>query len=153
MKKILLILSQGRNSSDVVTQALRLASEPHSMLHVVYVVDQDMAKQVERDLAETGFIGDKPGEGVTSALQAEYVQRGLKILEDIRKKAANANVAIEAETRHGIFLDVCEEMGNAPEVEVLVFSPRKEGFFKKMFEGSEISKLKGRVRAAIKTYS
>jgi len=152
MKQVLLIMTPGRQSTEALHWCLHHVKEKNKTLKVIYVVDEGMTLQLEESIAETGFIGDKPGEELKESLDKEYFERGKKILEQVEKQARTFQAPCKTELKRGSYLDICEKEAGEELVDILVVTEKKEGFFKKLFEGTESHQLKGRVCCEIKVY-
>ncbi|MBI4412561.1 MAG: universal stress protein [Deltaproteobacteria bacterium] len=152
MKKILLIITPGRQSTEALHYALHKAKETKGTLKVVYIIDREMTQDLQNNLAEIGFIGDRPGEELSDALNKEYHARGKKVLEEVEKQARTFQVPVESELKTGSYLDICEEEVRKETPTLLVATEKKDSFLKKVFEGSETKRLKDRVSCELKVY-
>lgn len=151
-KKILLMITPGRQSTEALHFALHKAKDIKGTLKVLYVIDNEMTQDLQNNLAEIGFIGDKPGEELSDALNKEYLARGKKVLEEVEKQARTFQVPVEAELKTGSYLDICEEEVRKETPALLVATEKKDSFLKKVFEGTEAKRLKDRVSCEIKIY-
>ena len=151
-KKILLVMTPGRQSTEALHFALHKAKEAKGTLKVAYIIDREMTQDLQNNLAEIGFIGDRPGEELSDALNKEYHARGKKVLEEVEKQARTFKVPVESELKEGSYLEICGELCRKEDASLLVITEKKDSFLKKVFEGSEAKKLKDRISCEIKVY-
>jgi len=152
MTKILHIITPGRQSTEALHWSLHKAKESKRMLKVVYIIDQDTANEVQKNLADVGFTGDKQGVELTNALNKEFRERGKKVIEEVEKQCRTFGVSFEVDIKTGNYLEVCESLAKDKIVEIIVVTERKGSFIKKIFEGSELKKLREVVSCEIKAY-
>ena len=124
-KKILLMVSSGRQSTEALHFAMHKAKEMKGGLRVIYAVD--------------------------SATPEDPMQTK-KALEGIEKQARTFQVPVETESKTGSYFHLCEEFARKDDVALLVVAEKKDSFLKKVFEESETKKLKDRVACEIKVY-
>ena len=77
---------------------------------------------------------------------------GKKYLEDFEKQARTFQVGYDSRLMMGDYLKACEDLSKEGESAVIVFLEKQKGFFKKLFEGSELDGLRMRFVCEMKVY-
>jgi len=150
--ELLVIMSPERRSQEAIHFAVAQAAEQKMSLKAVYVIEESILKAVEKELAEIGFIGDKPGHEVSAALQKEHESRGQKVLDEISKESAKHNVSVTTEIVTGYYFRVCDELAASSAVGAVVVIDLKKGFFKKIFSTDEIKLLESSCHKPVYSY-
>ena len=123
-KKIVLMVSPGRQSTEAFHFCLHKAKEGGRKLSVIYALNGD---------------GESP-------------ERSKKILEEAARQCRTFQVPFETGVQSGDYFELCSRLTTNGEVDLLVVAEKKRGFFKKLIEGSESGRLKGRVSCDLKIY-
>ena len=150
--ELVIVLSPERRSKQALEFAVRRACEAKLTLRVVYVLEESIIKAVERELAEIGFIGDKPGHEVAEALQKEHTSRGQKIIDELGRLAKVQNVSLEQEFVTGYYCQVCDEFARKNFVAELVLVSLKRGFLQKIFSSDELKQVAACCHKPIHTF-
>lgn len=77
---------------------------------------------------------------------------GKKYLEDFEKQARTFQIGYDTRLMAGEYFTVCENLSKEAETSVIVLLEKKKGFFKKLFEGSELDGLQTRLGCEMKVY-
>lgn len=123
-KKIVLVVSEGRQSTEAFHFCLHRAKEAGRKLAVVCVAN---------------------GNGASP----EWSQ---KILGEAARQCRTFQVPFETQTQSGDYADVCQQLSSECDTALLVVTKKKRSFIKKWVEGSESFRLKDRVSCELKTY-
>ncbi|EKD41324.1 MAG: hypothetical protein ACD_73C00768G0003 [uncultured bacterium] len=150
--ELLIVLSPERKSREAMQFSIAHAKEKNLSIKAVYVVEESITKAVEKEMAETGFIGDKPGSEVTTALNKDHKTRGEKILADFKQLALKFGLAVKTEIKAGFYARVCEELANASLVSEIIFISRKRGFIDKLFGVDEVKQFKSAIDKPVHSY-
>lgn len=150
--ELLIVLSPERKSGEAMQFSVAYAREKNLSLNVVYVVEESITKAVEKEMSEIGFIGDKPGSEVTTALIREYEARGQKILLAFKDLAQKFGLAVKTEIRAGFYIQLCEELAAQSLVSEIIFITRKKGFMDKLFGVDEVKQFKNVVGKPVHSY-
>lgn len=130
VKKVLLVITHNRQSTEALHFALHKAKETKGTLCVIYIIDAEIiGEDTQREL------------------------HGKKVLEEVEKQARTFQVPVESALKTGSYWDICSELSHGEDVALLVLTQKKVSFLKKVFETSETNKLKDRVSCEIKIYS
>lgn len=152
MKTILLIITPGRQSTEALHWCLHKAKELQHNLKVIYAVDNEMTNEIEQSIADTGFIGEKPGEELKTALEKEFYERGKSVLTEIERQGVTFQCPLKTELKTGSYFEICEQEANKEEVDLLVVLEKKVSFLKKIFKGPELDDLRERISCEVKVY-
>ena len=83
MKGVLLIISSTRMSQNSVEYAMRICKSENLPLHVIFILDSELADSIFDQLTMEGYLGERPGEIVHQAVLQEYEIRGRAKLEEL----------------------------------------------------------------------
>ena len=112
----ILLATDGTVASDeAVTHAITLAEVHDAVLHVLYVVDEDVV---------TAYSGDEyvdEAEGPEHGLE----EHGEETLADVRERAAAANVDVETALRHGRPAETIVGYADDHDVDLLVLGTKR----------------------------
>lgn len=152
-RKVLLIVSQNRQSTEGFHWALHTCKESERSLKMVYVVDCETTDTIQESLAASGTVGDKPGADLSQALNKEYAERAKTVISEMEKQCRTFQVPFESKITEGNYLEqVAQEAGDA-EVDLLVVTEKKKSFFARLFEGSESKNIAARINCELKVYT
>ena len=104
MAGVLLILSQMRDGTDVVTRAVEKAAEDGCEFLVLSVLDPAVMGKAASRLTEQGQVGTTPSRGLAKSIQARHEQLAREQTADVLERAQAASVATRAIVRHGDYV-------------------------------------------------
>lgn len=120
--KILLIITPERQSTEALHWCLHKAKQADKSIEIVCVIDKEFHEKVKG------------------------------VIEEVEKQCRSFNVSYETDIKLGNYLEVCESLAREKKVDVMVVTEKKPPILKKIFECSEVKKLRERVSCEIKVY-
>lgn len=90
---------------------------------------------------------------VVSILEASANDRDQKLLAEIERQCRTFQVPFEAKILSGDYFELCRELANQKDVDILVVTEKKRSLLKKLFGDSEVKRLREQVFCEIKTYT
>lgn len=151
-QQVVLVLTPGRICDEALHWCYHQCTENKLNLRVVYLIDEVFSRQIEKTLADNGFIGDKPSRDLTQALDQEYQNRAKKFLDLVRKESHTFGLKPTLELIHGSYLDHCVAVGQRAETKVLVVIEKKSGFFSKIFKRDAFLEIKDQIKCELKVF-
>lgn len=152
MEKILYIMTPGRQSTEALHWCLHKTKELQLTLRIVYVVDEELSRNIGRSMSEIGFVGETPSAELSEALNKEYQDRAYKIIEEVERQCRTFAIPFETAIKEGGYIDICLEEANGGGIRILTVVQQKEGLFKKFFASSDTSQLVGKIPCELKVY-
>lgn len=107
MLTVLLVISTTRESPKTIQYALKRVKELKARLVALCVIDTTLPSSILQKLADSGFVGDKPGEEVYSQILQEYNQRAEKKLQEISGAAERDGILVRTILRQGDLVSEC----------------------------------------------
>ncbi len=138
MLNILLVVSTTRDSPKTVTYAVKRVKELNGRLIVLCVIDTSMAHSIQGKLADSGFVGDKPGEELYQKILEEYKQRGEKKLAEVAQAAHQEGIEAETILREGDLAQECLEFIEQKQVYAVIVGRKKTSKLSQFIFGSPI---------------
>jgi hypothetical protein len=124
MAGVLLILSEMRDGTDVVTRAVEKAAEDRCELLVLSVLDPAVMGKAASRLTEQGQVGTTPSRGLAKSVQARHEQLAREQTADILERARAASVATRAIVRHGNYVREATEVITAERPDTVMIEKR-----------------------------
>ncbi|MDH4100270.1 MAG: universal stress protein [Nitrospirota bacterium] len=149
-KTIMLVLSTTRQSPVTVDEAIVTAKKDEAELVVLFVNDSKIPSMVFDRMADYDFIGDKPSEELTTAIQREYCLRGNALLDEIEKKAKAEGVSCKTIIEGGEFVETCLKMVERYRVDLVIMNRMKRSAISRFFLGSAVDKLTANAPCPVK---
>ena len=150
LKTIMLVLSTTRQSPVTVEEAIATAKREDAELIILFVNDAKIPGMVFDRMADYDFIGDKPSEELTTAIQREYCLRGNALLDEIEKKAREEGVRCRAVIEGGEFVETCLKMVGRYRVDLIIMNRMKRSAISRFFLGSAVDKLTANAPCPVK---
>ena len=125
MQTVLLVLSTTRESPKTVAYALRRTKELGGKLAILCVIDTQLPSSIQEKLADSGFVGDKPGQEVYAQILKEYKQRGEKKLSEVLETARKEGLQVQASLREGDLVEECLTAIDQENASVVIIGRKK----------------------------
>lgn len=149
-KTIMLVLSTTRQSPVTVEEAIATAKSENAELIVLFVNDAQIPGMIFERMTDYDFIGDKPSEELSTAIQREYCLRGNALLDEIEKKAKAEGVRCKTIIEGGEFVDACLKMVERYRVDLIIVNRLKRSSLSRFFFGSAVDKLAANAPCPVK---
>jgi hypothetical protein len=133
MKKLLLVISQQRESKKSVEYSLSKAIKDNLSIEIIYIIDEKMTGNLEACLSEMGFVGEKPGDDLVKELNQEYIKRGEEKITEISKLAEEKKIPLKGEVLKGNYQEEVLKKAVMKEVEMIVINQKSKSIFHKIF--------------------
>lgn len=124
MAGVLLILSEMRDGTDVVTRAVEKAAEDGCELLVLSVLDPEVMGKAASRITEQGQVGTTPSRGLAKSVQARHEQLAREQTADVLEHARAASVATRAIVRHGDYVREATEVITAERPDTVMIEKR-----------------------------
>ncbi|MCK4738459.1 MAG: universal stress protein [Deltaproteobacteria bacterium] len=141
MKKVMLILSTSRTSTEAVNFAVKKAKALGGGLLALYIIESELTDELFDRFTDIGFIGDKPSTELTMAVQKEYRQRGYEEVGRVQVLAMEEGIDFDALTIDGDFTKVALQVIDERDIGLVVAVKRKLSFLKRYFSRSVVDEL------------
>ena len=141
-KTVLLVLATSGTSDKAVETAVAAAKERGASLTALYLIEEELAREVFDRFSDIGFIGEKPSMELTEALMKDYRQRGYEELGRVQVRAMEEAVEYAPLLEQGDYLDKVVEVIEERGAELAVVVRRKPNALLRYFSRSVADELK-----------
>jgi len=148
-RNILLVISTTRESPRTIDYALRRAQELKGKLVALCVIDTALPNSIVEKLADSGFVGDKPGEEVYAEIMEEYEQRGEKKLAEIVEAARKNVIPAKGVLKKGDLIEECLKAAQEEKAAVVIVGRKKMSKLSRFIFGSPIQKIEENCRCPV----
>lgn len=138
MTTVLLVISTTRESPKTVAYALKRVKELQGRLIALCVIDTSLADSIVQKLADTGVVGDKPGEEIFGKIMEEYKQRGAGKLSEITEAGKKNGITVKAVLREGDLVGECLKAIEEEKAYVVIVGRKKVSKLSQFIFGSPI---------------
>lgn len=142
MKRILVILSPSRMSSECVEWALSAAEKEGGELVAVFILDTTVSLEVQERLDDLGFLGSTPSGQFMDAMRREQERQGTRELERIRRAAEDRNTTCRTMLLEGDFLGRSLEVAEGEEADAIFVARRERPRLSRLVSGSQVNALR-----------
>lgn len=149
MQTVLLVLSTTRESPKTVAYALRRTKELGGRLVILCVIDTRLPASIQEKLADSGFVGDKPGQDVYVQILQEYKQRGEKKLAEVAEAARREGLDATTALREGDIVEECLSAIDRENVSVVIIGKKKISKLSQFIFGSPIKLLEKNAKCPV----
>ncbi len=130
---------------EVVSAAIKEASDTDDELVVLTVLDPAIPTKVVAQFLETGHIGARPSQDFLDSLYQRHEQLALQQAEDIAAQASDANIPVRSEIRRGPYDEETAEVIKELSPRAVVIEKRKRSLLRFATEDTFIDDLKREV--------
>lgn len=141
MDTLLLVISTTRESPKTISYALKRAKELGGSLTVLCVIDTELPASIMNKLADTGFVGDKPGEEIYTKILNEYGLRGQKKLDEIAFMAREQGVGVKTVLKKGDLVEECLAAIDREKTQAVIIGRKKMSKLSQFIFGSPIKQI------------
>lgn len=149
METVLLVISTTRESPRTIGYALRRVEELKAKLAILCVIDTDLPSSILNKLADSGFVGDKPGEEVYGKILEEYKQRGERKLIEIAEAAKKAGLEVKTILREGDLVGECLSAIEREKARLVIVGKKKASKLSQFIFGSPIKQIEQNARCPV----
>lgn len=149
MLTVLLVISTTRESPKTIDYALKRVKELKGRLIVLCVIDTKLPTSIMEKLADTGFVGDKPGTEVFSQILEEYKQRGEKKLAEISEAAKKEGISVKTVLEQGDLVDECLKAIDKEKAYVVIVGKKKMSKLSQFIFGSPIKLIEKNAKCPV----
>ncbi|MBI2082726.1 MAG: universal stress protein [Deltaproteobacteria bacterium] len=149
MLTVLLVVSTTRESPKTVEYALKRVKELNARLVTLCVIDTKLPQAIQEKLADSGFVGDKPGEGFFKDVMEEYRQRGERKLQEICQAAEKLSIPTKGILREGDFIKECLNAIEEEKAYVVIIGKKKISKLSQFIFGSPIKQIESNARCPV----
>ena len=147
-----LALTTVEQAPEVVDAALDFASAKKAKLFAVFILDESVPAAIFEKLTDIGFIGEKPGAELESAVSLEYRRQAMTTLTEIEGLAEAKGVDCETGVVEGDFMDKCLEVVAKYAADTLIIVRTRRSFLSRLLAGTGIDELVRRAPCEIKVF-
>ncbi len=149
MVNILLVLSTTRESPRTIDYAFKRVQELKGNLVALCVIDTSLAASIQEKLADSAFIGDKPGEDVYQKILEEYKQRGERKLKEIEDAAQKHHISIKTILREGDIVKECLDTIDQVKAFAVIIGRKKRSKLSQFIFGSPIKLIEKNAKCPV----
>lgn len=147
-----LALTTVEQAPEAVEAAIDFAVAKKAKLFAVFILDETVPTAIFEKLTDIGFIGEKPGAELESAVSLEYRRQAISTLAEIEGLAEAKGVDCETEIIEGDFMDKCLEIAAKYTADTLIIVRTRQSFLSRLFAGTGIDELVRRAPCEIKVF-
>ncbi len=139
--RFLMVLSAVGQSTEAIEAAVDFAAAKQASLAVVFIMDEMVAEAIFEKLTDIGFIGEKPGTELESAVSAEYRRQAEEALAEVGRIAKERGVTVTSEITEGEFLDKSLDAVAKYAADILIMIRTRQSWLARTFGSTGISEL------------
>ncbi len=139
--QFVMVLSALGPTAEAVEAAVSFAAAKGARLAVVFVLDESVSGAIFEKLTDIGFIGEKPGTELESAVSAEYRRQAEESLVEVERAARAHGVEITSEITIGEFLDKSLDAVAKHAADTLIVIRTRQSWLSRVFGSTSISEL------------
>ncbi len=139
--RFLMVLSTVGQSAEAIEAAVDFAAAKQASLAVVFVMDEMVSEAIFEKLTDIGFIGEKPGTELESAVNAEYRRQAEEALAEVGRTADERGVTVTSEITEGEFLDKSLDAVAKYAADTLIIIRTRESWLARTFGSTSVSEL------------
>lgn len=149
--RILLVMSTTRWSRALVQHAIDEAAAADAAgktveLGVLYIIEKDELDRVYRSVGESGFLGTRPQEEVTSLLLQEHLRVLHNRIAEVRKAVEDRGFATTQREVTGSYEAEVRKAAQEGQYDVILLSRTDQPFLSRFFFGSDSDRVARWVR-------
>lgn len=152
MIKVVLALSTLEVGPEAVAAAIEFSRVRGAKLFAVFVLDSTVPTAIFDKLTDIGFIGEKPGAELESAVSGEYRRQAAAILAEIKQIADDAGVECLGEIVEGDFVDKSLEAVARYAADTLIIVRTRKSFLSRFLTGTGMEHLVRQAPCEIKVF-
>lgn len=150
MNRILYVLSPQRESKEALDWSIEQSKSDSLEIFFLYIVDEELTKDIENCLSEKGFVGEKTGHELGKALNDEYLKRGEEKIKELISVVKENGIKTNGEVVKGNYFNICNQY--VKKNDLLLIINKKRSFIGKLILKSESEELKLMIQNEIKFF-
>ncbi len=147
-----LALSTAEQAPEAIASAIEFASAKKAKLFTVFILDSTVPAAIFDKLTDIGFIGEKPGTDLESAVSAEYRRQAKATLAEVKREAEGAGVECATEIVEGDFIDKAVAAAAKHAADTLIIVRTRRSFLSRLLAGTGINDLVRQAPCEIKVF-
>ena len=152
MKNFVLVLSTTEQAPEVIASAIDFSLAKGAKLFAVFVLDSTVPTAIFDKLTDIGFIGEKPGAELESAVSAEYRRQAAATLAEVKQAADAQGVECEVEAVEGDIVDNSLEAVARHAADTLIIVRTRKSFMSRLLTGTGMENLIRQAPCEIKVF-
>ena len=139
--QFLMVLSTVGQPAEAIEAAVDFAAAKQASLAVVFVLDETVSEAIFEKLTDIGFIGEKPGTELESAVSAEYRRQAEEALAEVGRIADERDVTVTSEITAGEFLDKSLDAVAKYAADTLIIIRTRQSWLARTFGSTGVGEL------------
>lgn len=152
MINVVLALSTFEAGAEAIASAIEFSRVKEAKLFAVFVLDSTVPTAIFDKLTDIGFIGEKPGAELESAVSAEYRRQAAATLVEVKQAADATGVDCEVEVAEGDFVDKSLEAVARHSADTLIIVRTRKSFLSRLLTGTGMENLIRQAPCEIKVF-
>jgi nucleotide-binding universal stress UspA family protein len=151
--QMVMVLSTVSQTPEAMASAIEFARSKRAELAVVFIMDATVRSAIFDKLTDIGFIGEKPGEELESAVGAEYRRQAEAAVAEVKRAAGRAGITVTAEIVEGDFVEKSLEAVAKYAADSLIITRSRRSFLSRLLaSGSGHNELLRQAPCEIKVF-
>jgi len=147
-----LALSTTEQAPEAIASAIDFSLAKGAKLHAVFVLDATVPRAIFDKLTDIGFIGEKPGTELESAVAAESRRQAEATLAEVKRAAEAKGIDCGTEIVEGDFIDKSLEAAAKYAADTLIIVRTRRSFLSRLLAGTGIDNLVRQAPCEIKVF-
>ncbi len=147
-----LVLSASGQAPEAIGAAIEFTRSRDAKLAVVFILDETVPAAIFDKLTDIGFIGEKPGIELESAVGAEYERQAQETLREIERLAGEEKVSVTTEMVQGGVVEKSLEAVAHHTADILIIARNRQTFLSRVLANSGTDELIRQAPCEIKVF-
>jgi len=130
--RIVMVLSSVGQPLEAIVAAMEFAAAKEAELAAVFIMDETVPAAIFEKLTDIGFIGEKPGTELESAVSAEYRRQAEETLSEMQRSATEVGVSLTTEIVAGDFVEKSLEVVAKYAADTLIIVRTRQSWLARM---------------------
>jgi nucleotide-binding universal stress UspA family protein len=152
LMRFVMVLTTAGQPVEAISSAVEFAASNKAELTVVFILDETVPSAIFEKLTDIGFIGEKPGTELESAVSAEYRRQAEETLDEVRRVADNIGIAVATEIVSGDFVDRSLEVVAKHAADMLIVARSRQSWLSRLLTRTGVDDLVRRAPCEIKVF-
>lgn len=139
--RFVIVLSTVGQPAEVIESAVEFAATKEAELAAVFIMDETVPAAIFEKLTDIGFIGEKPGTELESAVSAEYRRQAEETLAEVERVAEAAGVALTKEIVAGDFVEKSLEVVARYAADTLIIARTRQSWLSRLLAHTGTNEL------------